>query len=399
MKQKDNTISNFDKEQILFVTKAKFPDGNAFATYLGAIASVFKASNYKVFCIGGGRSENAKLFDSYFGKYVSLRTGSCKSLLSKIKNQLSLENSIFKYLKKTFNKPKHIFFSCEFSLSFYQKVKKLYATKGTKFSFILTEEYTKDEFEKYTLLSKKAMKINHHFIYDYVSKVDSFVVISRYLFKKMSGRGLNCVYIPFCFNLSYVSNNQKEAIKHQGINYIYCGNPENKDLLPTIIRSFSSLHQIASKSNANLNIIGVNEEWAKKHYIDSFDSEHIKFYGKRSKDFVYEMYANSDYSILLRDENKTFAKAGFPTKISESMILGVTPITNLTSNLADYLNPNNAIIVNGHSESDLSKALIASVKDFDNNAKRKELALRTAKDNFDIEKYGDVLLSLVNKQG
>ena len=397
MKQGQTAINNTNKEQILFVTKAKFPDGNAFATYIGAIASVFKASNCEVFCIGSGRSENRKLFDSYFGKYVSLRSNNCKTLLSKIKNQLSLENRIFKYLKSCFGAPKHIFFSCEFSLSFYEKVKKLYEEKGTKFSFAFTEEYTKDEFEKYTLLSRKAIKINRHFIYNYKSKDDSFVTISRYLFEKMSGRGLNCVYIPFCFNLSYISSNQKEASKHEGINYIYSGNPENKDLLPTIIQSFSSLGEIASKHNAHLNIIGVDEEWAKKHHVNTFDFDHIKFYGKQNKDFVYEMYANSDYSILLRDENKTFAKAGFPTKISESMILGVTPMTNLTSNLSDYLNSSNAIIVNGHSSSDLSKALIDSIEDFDNNAKRKESALRTARDNFDIEKYKDTLLSLINK--
>ena len=397
MKQ-GQTINNSGKELILFVTKAKFPDENAFATYIGAIASVFKTSNCETFCIGSGRSENGKLFDSYFGKYVSLRSDNCKSLLSKIKNQLSLENRIFKYLKNSFDKPNHIFFSCEFSLSFYEKVKKLYEEKGTKFSFVLTEEYTKDEFEKYTLLSRKAMRINHHFIYNYESKDDSFVTISRYLFEKMSGRGLNCAYIPFSFNLSYISSNQKEPSKHEGINYIYGGNPENKDLLPTIIQVFSSLGEIASKHNAQLNIIGVNEKWAKKHNVVLFDSEHIKFYGKQNKDFIYEMYANSDYSILLRDENKTFAKAGFPTKISESMILGVTPITNLTSNLSDYLNSSNAIIVNGHGSSDLSKALIASIEDFDNNARRKESALRTAKDNFDIEKYRDVLVSLIHKQ-
>ena len=87
MKQGQTTINNTNKEQILFVTKAKFPDENAFATYIGAIASVFKTFNCEVFCIGSGRSENGKLFDSSFGKYVSLRSDNCKSLLSKIKNQ------------------------------------------------------------------------------------------------------------------------------------------------------------------------------------------------------------------------------------------------------------------------------------------------------------------------
>lgn len=397
MKQNHSAVAELNNEQVLFVTKAKFPDENAFATYIGGIASVFKASNYDVCCVGAGRSENGEEFNSYFGRYVSLRKKGSGTIFSKVKNQLLLENRIFKYIKKNFTNPKHIFFSCEFSLSFYKKVRDLFKQKETNFSFIITEEYTKDEFEKFTVLSKKAMRINRYFIYKHTSNADSFIVISKYLFEKMSSRGLNCIYIPFCFNLSNVLTNRREPIEHQGINYIYCGNPENKDLLATIILAFSSLGEIASKHNAHLSIIGVDEKWANKHHVDSFDSQHITFYGRRDKKFVFEAYAKSDYSILLRDENKIFAKAGFPTKISESMILGVTPITNLTSNLSDYLNSNNAIIVDGHSESDLLKALVVSINDLANNAIRKQSALNTAKENFDIEKYKDKLLNLVMK--
>ncbi len=398
MKDKSNQNSESTKEIVLFVTKAKFPDKNAFATYIGGIASVFSNSNFDVICIGNGDSQQYKSFVSYFGKYVSLRNNKCKSVISKISNQLHLEKRIFSYLKNNFSNPKHIFFSCEFSLSFYKRVKELYRRKETNFSFILTEEYTKDEFEKFTILSKRAMKINHHFIYDYDSSEDSFIVISRYLFEKISGRGLNCIYVPFCFNLLSIPLSQEVTANNKEINYIYCGNPENKDLLPTIIRAFSSFSQSVKDMAVYLNIIGVDEGWAKKHHIGLLNSHHIKFYGKQSRDFVFEQYLRSDYSILLRDENKVFAKAGFPTKISESMMLGVTPITNLTSNLSDYLNSKNSIIVNGHEESDLLESLIISANDIKNNRVRKETALNTAKSNFNIENYKDLLLSLISKQ-
>lgn len=383
--------------EIVFITKAKFPDENAFATYVGGIASVFKMPGYDVFCIGNGNSGFEKESEAYFGKYVSLRFDNCNSLFSKAKNQLFLEKRIFNFVKKSFKEPSHIFFSCDFSLSFYKKVKQLFDNKKTKFSFIITEEFTKDEFEKYTVLSKRALKINHHFIYEYNDDNDSFITISKYLFKKLSDRNLKCVYVPFCFNFSYISSNRKITKTHDGINYIYCGSPENKDLLPIILQAFSSLGEKAKANNIHLNVVGVDNEWALKHNVASIDNSVISFQGRQNKQFVFDAYSLSDYSILIRDENKTFAKAGFPTKISESMVLGVTPITNLTSNLSDYLNENNSIIVNGYDVDDVLKAIEFSIKDFKNNNARKECALKTAKENFDIEKYKDTLLSLISR--
>lgn len=214
----------------------------------------------------------------------------------------------------------------------------------------------------------------------------------------MNDRGLKCIYVPFSFNLSFISEHIKKPHPHQGINYIYCGNPENKDLLPTIIKAFSNFSQKMTENKVHLDVIGVDEKWVTKHHAGSFDSYHIRFLGRQNRDAIFKSYAKSDYSILLRDENKIFAKAGFPTKISESMILGVPPITNLTSNLSDYLSNENSIIVKGHEESDLLNALFYSVSDIASNQARKNAAHITAKANFDIEKYKDILLSLLCKE-
>ena len=393
LKQDDSKSVN----SIIFITKAKFPDDNAFATYIGGIASVYKNAGYDVICIGNGSTDYNKYYDSYFGKYVSVRRNG-NSFISKVLSQLFFESRVYRLLENNFEKPTHIFFSCEFSVDFYNKIKKLYSDSDVRFSFILTEEYTKDEFEKYNFLAKRSLSINRYFINKYYDKNDSFIVISKYLLNKIENKKMECVYVPFSFNPDYIASIKKESIKHKGINYIYCGSPENKDLLPTIINAFSSLDLKLINKGIHLNVIGVDEEWARRHGVASYNKDIVTLYGRQNRIFVSEKYAESDYSVLLRDENKTFAKAGFPTKISESMMFGVVPIANLSSNLGDYLDNSNSIIVNGHELDDFINAIHASINEVQKLSSRKKKALDTSHKFFNVEFYKDSLISLIKNK-
>lgn len=391
-----NRSNENSKGDIIFVTKAKFPDDNAFATYIGAIASTYKKAGYRVTCIGSGYSESGEILESYFGNFVSLRRGG-NSIISKILNHLLFESRVCTYIQENFEKPIHIFFSCEYSLSFYDKIKNYFSDSNTGYSYIITEEYTEDEFEKYTFLSKKSLKINHYFLDKYIDESDSFIVISKYLLEKVEKKKMKCIYIPFSFNADYVSSFRKEPKEHDGINYIYCGSPENKDLLPAMIEAFSNLGKIGHKYKVHFDIIGVDENWAANHGVASFDKDIVSFYGRQNKEFIYDKYAISDYSVLLRDENKVFAKAGFPTKISESMAFGVVPICNISSNLGDYLNNTNSIIVDGHTSKDLVSAIRISVVDIKKNTARKNNAISTANKFFNIDEYTNDLFSIIKK--
>lgn len=73
----------------------------------------------------------------------------------------------------------------------------------------------------------------------------------------------------------------------------------------------------------------------------------IVFLGQCENRAAQNEIRNSDYTILLRD-SKISTNAGFPTKISESLSLGVPVISNLTSDIGDYvINNINGIIVPG----------------------------------------------------
>lgn len=390
--KKDKTVN----KSIIFITKAKFPSDNAFATYIGGIASVYKKAGNDVICIGNGNTKRNEILESYFGKYVSVRNKG-SSFISKVLSQLLFESRVYRFLKNNYENPSHIFFSCEFSIYFCNKIKKLYSDNNINYSFIITEEFTKDEFEKYSILSKRSLYINHYYIDKYQSDDDSFIAISKYLQNKFLDKKMKCIYVPFSFNFDYVSFIKEKPLEHTKINYVYCGSPENKDLLPTIINAFSGLGDRDYKKDIHLDVIGVDEKWAFEHGVTSYDKNIITFHGRQSRDFIISKYSECDYSVLLRDEEKIFAKAGFPTKISESMAFGIVPITNPTSNLSDYLNNSNSVIVNGHGVADFINAIDISIKEKSKLSSRKKAALSTASLHFNVESYSKELLALVKK--
>ena len=64
--------------------------------------------------------------------------------------------------------------------------------------------------------------------------------------------------------------------------------------------------------------------------------KNVVFCGKMSNAAVRQMIYDSDFTILLRD-SKTSTNAGFPTKVSESMAMGVPVLANITSDIATYM--------------------------------------------------------------
>lgn len=108
--------------------------------------------------------------------------------------------------------------------------------------------------------------------------------------------------------------------------------------------------------------------------------KNIVFIGQCSNADAQIQIRNSDYTILLRD-SKTSTNAGFPTKISESISLGVPVITNITSDIDFYIKDGkNGIIVPGPLSIEETKSIINSVV-CQGEAKAYELKSNTIQDS------------------
>lgn len=197
-------------------------------------------------------------------------------------------------------------------------------------------------------------------------KADGVIVISSYLdrYYKMSRK--KTVKIPPLGIQKIAPIQNRPEIK-----LVYAGSPFSigvrqspqhfKDRLDLIIDLVNSL-DIPDKE-IYFNIIGLtrNEylEVVPRHKACLETSIKIKFLGKMNNIEVVDEISSADFSILIRD-SKRVTNAGFPTKVSESLLLGIPVITNLTSDIAEYITDGrNGIII--PNDIDLAKIKLTQI--------------------------------------
>ena len=109
------------------------------------------------------------------------------------------------------------------------------------------------------------------------------------------------------------------------------------------------------RENFKIIFIGFSKEDLIKMFLPSlqktyedklvFLGDHISFIGLCSNKIAQFQIRQLDFTILFRD-SKTSTNAGFPTKVSESISLGVPVIVNDTSDIRVYIkNKYNGFIV------------------------------------------------------
>ena len=102
----------------------------------------------------------------------------------------------------------------------------------------------------------------------------------------------------------------------------------------------------------------------------------------------------------MRPSDERYAKAGFPTKVVESLSLGTPMLCNLSSDLAMYLTDGeNSIIIEDCSADACCSALrrILALSREQMNSMRLS-ARKTAEDAFDWRKYKEEVSMFIKKQ-
>ncbi len=176
---------------------------------------------------------------------------------------------------------------------------------------------------------------------------DGLLVISKYLAQYYVKSGKKALVIP---PLSPVEHTEYEYQLNLRKIVSYAGQPFRKgqrildcsQLKDRIDKTILLLHS-AKKSGCNFvfDVYGfTRDEYlyalpSQGKYVEEL-GESICFHGMLPNDEVVRSIRASDFTILIRDVNRSTA-AGFPTKVSESITCGTPVITTRTSDLADYI--------------------------------------------------------------
>lgn len=217
-------------------------------------------------------------------------------------------------------------------------------------------------------IRKIVMKLNWRYMHNVNHKyADGVIAVSSFIEEFYRKIGRASVIIPPLFDDSQVCS---ETLPNSTATFIYAGTPFKllgheatpkgmKDRLDKIIDLFIELSHRGI--DYFFNIIGLEKE----EYIASIprhakflsDEYRIHFWGKKSHTDTLKMIAQADFSINYRDEN-LMTKAGFSTKIVESVSVGTPVIINSISDTFDYLQDgSDAFKLSGNFETDTEKLI------------------------------------------
>lgn len=184
-------------------------------------------------------------------------------------------------------------------------------------------------------------------------KADGIIVISSYLdryYKLSKKKTITIPPLGIQKKVLPIQNSHRIKLVYAGVPFAIgvTQSPESfKDRLDLIIDLVNSIH--LPNIVIYLNIMGLTrEEYLKvvpSHNNSLEASNKVRFLGKMNNMDVLKEISSADFSILIRD-SKRVTNAGFPTKISESLLLGIPVITNLTSDIGEYVTDGiNGIII------------------------------------------------------
>lgn len=360
---------------IYYIGPFEFPIGGAAARrILGNINTLQSFSNVTVI---DGKSINCS--DTVGGvKVVSVseRPKKTDNLFVKVKKYFSIGRKTIDYIDSRECKPDIIVLYSGYS-PYLLKLIPYCKKNNIKLVFDCVEWYQpKNSYEYFFKPYYWNIEIAMRYL---IPKCDGVICISKYLENYYSQRGLKVINVPPTLSISSLPKKGTPELTRR-IKLVYCGNPGHKDSLDTILNIVSRF-----KGFFELDIAGVQGN----------NTENIKYHGQLSHENSIDLVSKSHFSILFRPDNK-IAKAGFSTKVVESMSCGTPVITNNTGDLSYYIGDDvNGYIFEGFSGLELySKLKNLSVeltqKKYDSLVLG---AISTSKEYFDSKVYSKKMKS------
>lgn len=374
------------KSRVLIITYNRYPAGDAGAVRDNVFAKLYKKAGFDVTVVGMGESTDFSLSECDGIPYISFRNKKGDKL-SKLNNYFGYCSRLKAFLK-SFGKCElmHIVEIPPNALFFI----KSYAKKNNiKLVHDSVEWYSPEQFKSGCFDASYILK-NLWNKY-WVDKQFSVVAISSFLEKHFKNRGLKTTRIPVIIDTDSIAP-LKQTVAEKTV-FMYAGSPGKKDYLKDILAAFALLSPKAL-AKCELRLLGVTREQlvslcgAKEADIARLDGM-LCCLGRVSRDTVLSQLEVADFTLLLRSATQRYAKAGFPTKVVESLASGTPVIANLTSDLGDYLKTGyNAVITENATPEAMAKAIEKALElSFEKRQEMYQNSRKTAEDCFDYKLY------------
>lgn len=332
---------------VLIVTENDFPNEDAGAIRDMAFAQIYQKMGYDVFCICHNHNRKSGVADGV--KYISLykkHKNTCHKLCNYIALSARFQKAYEKYVEN--NGTPDVLHVVSTNPHIYKFLYQTARETGCTMIYTAVEWYSACEF-KHGIFSRPYLMCEY-FHRKMVRKPVKVIAISRYLENYFQKKGIDTVRIPVIMDCKQ----EIKVVSKEKTSIAYIGSPWGKDQLENIVKAFVGMEKSVSSQLA-LHIVGVEKGELIKHgciskeQLDAFN-ESIFVYGRVAHEKSIEILRQMDFSIVVRNAKKRYAKAGFPTKSVEALCNGAAVICNYSSDLSYYLvHMQNAVILTDES--------------------------------------------------
>lgn len=181
-------------------------------------------------------------------------------------------------------------------------------------------------------------KLDHQINYRY-RECDGLIAISSLLEKHYMKQGSNVIKIPTILDTDQIGYTL-DSFQDNILKLVFAGSIEGKkELMLPIFKAIDKLGKLSYR--IEFNILGPDET----SLLENIDHDKellarikhsLRIHGKVPQKEVTNFLKMSDFMIFIRP-NRQSSNAGFPTKLAESLSVGTPVITNITSDIGDYL--------------------------------------------------------------
>lgn len=330
------------KNKIIVVTGNKYPEGDAGALRQHVFAKIFSQCGYEPVVYGMGKSTSFQI-SKYDGiKYCSLKYEK-SSLFYKALGRLLFSYNLRKQLFKISVDSIQGILIVSGDKRTFDFVKRLAKKNDISLYHDSVEWYSPCEFTNGE--NNRAYRENNKLNIHIIDREFKVIAISKYLYNYFYNKGIKAIRIPVILDIKNLPSNKNTSYKY--VKIVYAGTLNRKDHLFELIQAVESL-DVSQRDRLKLEIIGVTREQFETNVCEVNQDllvDNITFLGRIDHSEVLEKLIETDFTVLLRPSNERYAKAGFPTKVVESLASATPVLCNYSSDLELYLNEKNAVVV------------------------------------------------------